>query len=199
MEVFLHQWTHKFRRYKYGLSVVVNPQQVICPVSWGSHNMEIFLTCWRLKGIPYEQHLDHTLFGHTRSWQGLEENASDPKMRGQAKNQNIPLSYLMGRAPKMAIYPILFYSVLAIHYQMLVISVGWPLGFVVQQVPAFYNLSDVVEASIWYINMLFGIKTLPSEILEKKLPTHCRNFPLSKHLGWRFQITCSKISFKHCF
>lgn len=83
----------------------------------------------------------------------------------------------------MAIYPILFYSVLAIHYQMLVISVGWPLGFVVQQVPAFYNLSDVVEASIWCINMLFGIKTLPSEILEKKLPTHCRNFPVSKHLG----------------
>lgn len=101
----------------------------------------------------------------------------------RASNQNMFLYNLIGKTPKMALHPVLFSSsVLAIRCQMLVILWADWWDFVVQQLPAFYNLSNVGEASIWCINKLFGIKTLPSEILENKLPTHCRrNFPVSKH------------------
>lgn len=85
----------------------------------------------------------------------------------------------------MAVHPVLFLSsVLAIRYQMSVILWADWGDFVVRQLPAFYDLSDVVEASIWCIKKLLGIKILPRGIPENKLPTHCRrNFPVSKHLG----------------
>lgn len=67
----------------------------------------------------------------------------------RANNQNMFLYNLLEKTPKMALHPLLFLSsVLAIRYQMLAIPWADWWDFVVQQLPAFYNLSNVVEASI---------------------------------------------------
>lgn len=106
----------------------------------------------------------------------------------RANHQNRFLYEFTGRTPNMAVHPVLFLSSF-----LVILWADWG-DFVVRQLPACYDLSDVVEASIWCIKKLLGIKTLPRGISENKLPIHCRrNFPVSKHLGWRFQITCSKI------
>lgn len=84
----------------------------------------------------------------------------------------------------MAMHLIVFLSsVLAIRYQMLVILWADGKDSVVRQMPACYYLSDVVEASIWCLNKLLGIKTRPSETIREQTPHHCRrDFPVSKHL-----------------
>lgn len=95
IEVVLLQWTHQVRKAQiWSLSVVVYPHQVICPMSeapiWRS-----FLTAegW-MNGIPCEQHLDHTLSGHTSSWPELKENASGPEMTGEGQESKYaPLQF----------------------------------------------------------------------------------------------------------
>lgn len=75
---------HTSGRYKHGLSSVI-----IASVSGGVHTMESVLNCLRQKGIPYEQHLDHTYLAIGDADKGWGEIGLI-QTRGWYKDSNMP-------------------------------------------------------------------------------------------------------------